>query len=211
MNPMPSPDLPAHAVAPALSPDALDAFDRALLRGLAYADLHDYPLTTDEVIALAAPEPGVTRAATERPIVARTDARLHALASVGWLHGDSTAWALRAEVAHDGARRRADALTKTRQLIARHEALVRVFRATPFVRFIGLSGDAAFGWSRAADADVDLFILSAPGRLWTATLAVKLLLRLTGKSPAHVPVFAGCAVACGTGIALSRQPITSPP
>lgn len=144
------------------------AVEEAVLRTVLYADLFDFPLTTDEIhrylIGLRlAPE-----------------AVQAALDSSAWL-GERL---LRAN-GYIAARSRAEAVTTLRD--RRRAASQRILRAAlgwlrlvaalPYVRMLAVTGALAMGNSDAGD-DVDLLIVAARGRVWLARALCILVVRL---------------------------------
>jgi predicted nucleotidyltransferase len=56
---------------------------------------------------------------------------------------------------------------------------VGLLRATPFVEMIALTGSMAEGRARA-ESDIDLFIQTKPGRIWTTRVMVTVIIQLAG-------------------------------
>lgn len=77
-----------------------------------------------------------------------------------------------------------------KQYLARHReaqmkwkltgTLTRVLAAAPCVEGIAMSGSLAAG-NTSYSSDLDLFVIAAPGRIWTARLILSLLSHLTGR------------------------------
>ena len=138
----------------------------AILQALLYADVFDYPLTADEIHRYL---PGVP---------ARAEA-VRALLSDGFargvlVEGDGLfALAGRAEVI---------ALRQRRARIAqrmwrRARWYGYVIAHLPFVRLVAVTGTLAVGNVEPTD-DIDLFIVTAPGRLWLCRALVIGVVRL---------------------------------
>ncbi|HKY51557.1 MAG TPA: hypothetical protein VJP45_09905 [Candidatus Limnocylindria bacterium] len=137
------------------------ALRRAIARTVAYADLFDYPLDTDQVHRYLIGE-NATRdevsAMLERDAalggtVESTDGRFH-------LRG-------RASVVETRRTREAASAELWRRA-RRYGAWVS---RVPLVRFVGVTGALAMS-NAERGADVDLFILTHPGRVWLCRLLV---------------------------------------
>ncbi len=143
----------------------------AILRTLAYADVFDYPLNTAEIhhnlIAQHATMAQVTQALAQPWLSARLDR------CDDWfvLRGRSACCGIRAARAQASARLHAQA----RRWGTRMAAL-------PFVRMLAITGSLAVN-NAESQADIDLLIVTTPGRVWlTRALVIGLvrLARLTG-------------------------------
>lgn len=153
--------------------DKADAADRARLpraiaETLAYADLFDYPLTAQQIHRYLVRLP-IARAAVEAALA--TDPWLTALIEQ---HGDLFCFRGRAEII---------ALRTTRQHYAQTlwrtgRALAQLVAHLPFVRMVAMIGSLTMDNARAADDDIDLFIVTAPGRVWLTRALVIALVRL---------------------------------
>jgi glycosyltransferase involved in cell wall biosynthesis len=66
----------------------------------------------------------------------------------------------------------------TRALLHRHQRAVDFVCRTPFVRMVALSGATAHG--NAADNDIDLFLVTAPGRAWAVSFLLFVVAKLAG-------------------------------
>ena len=141
---------------------------RAILETLAYADVFDYPLTVEQI----------------RRYLVRTPATLaqvqEALASDAWLAG-------RVE-RHDELvclPGRSAVVALRRERAAYAEALWRPARRLawwvahlPFVRMVAVIGSLTMDNVRSAGDDIDLFIVTTPGRVWLTRILVIILVRL---------------------------------
>ncbi len=145
--------------------------DDAILGAVTYAALFDYPLTLPQVRETLAMPASVTEIA----------ARLH-----------SSPW-LRAVVAyrggmvypvgrHDlpGVRRRREAITLPR--LRGDAPAIGFLTGLPFVRAVAISGSLAHlnTDDGAAAGDLDLFVVTAPGRVWMVTVVALAVARLRG-------------------------------
>lgn len=141
----------------------------AVIRAVVYASLFDYPLTLAQIVETM-------------EAVAANEARVR-----GWLE---RAPLLRAVIeSRDGyyfPAGRADLVdvrhrreTASRDLLAAHGRTMRLVASLPFVRSVCLSGSLAHLNGTAA-ADLDLFVVTAPGRVWSVTTTVIALARALG-------------------------------
>jgi hypothetical protein len=141
----------------------------AVLRAVTYAALFDYPLTLAQLHA-SLPE-----------------VRAEAEAVASWWRESEF---LQARVDHrDGlyfpagrpdllqTRARREALS--RDLLERDRRILSFVAGMPFVRMVALSGSLAH-LNAERTADLDLFVITAPGRVWSVTLAVLVIAKLLG-------------------------------
>lgn len=144
--------------------------DRALLRTVHYADLFDSPIGVDELHRFL-----IGQRATRFEVEQR-------LATSAWV---------RARVARRGDEvtlrgrealivRREEQCAATRALIWRHRHLLRLLSALPFLRLLAFSGGTSHENSGGEKPDLDLFLLTAPGRTWMVYALVIVLARLFG-------------------------------
>ena len=151
----------------------LGRLDRAVVEAIAYADVFGWPLTGDEIHRYL-------------PVVASVDEvrrRSRRVASTRWCPrsrvstscaGASVSWRSAAAPAAVSARLWPRALRYGRW-IAR----------LPWVRLVAVSGSLAVG-APTADADVDLFVVSAEGRLWlTRALTIGVVKLASRSAPAR--------------------------
>jgi hypothetical protein len=143
--------------------------ERAFLQSIVYAALFDYPLTLAQL--------------SECLIGASAD--IEALARCY----DSSPL-LRAAIEHaDGyyyprGRRDLLAIRRTREELSRAllrdlARLLSLVTSMPFVRMVALSGSLAH-LNADGEADLDLFVITGPGRVWSVTLTTLLVARLFG-------------------------------
>ena len=145
------------------------AQELAVLRSVTYAALFDYPLTLAQLHASL--------------IGVRADADTVA----AWW---KTSEFLQATVDHqDGlyfpsgrcdllrTRTRREALS--RDLLDRDRRILTVVAGMPFVRMVALSGSLAH-LNAETSADLDLFVITAPHRVWSVTLSLLVIARLFG-------------------------------
>jgi hypothetical protein len=141
----------------------------AVLRSVTYASLFDYPLTLAQLHA------GL--------VEVRAD--VHEVAA--WWHDSAF---LQATVdCRDGlyfpagrcdlvsTRTRREALS--RDLLDRDRRILQLVANTPFVRMVALSGSLAH-LNAEGSADLDLFVITAPHRVWSVTVVLLVAARLLG-------------------------------
>jgi hypothetical protein len=156
------------AAGPLAADDREAVLRAAILRTLAYADLFDWPLTPAEIhrflpIGASATEVEATVASS------RTD----------WTPVNGFV-VLRGRESLVAIRRRREAASARIWLTALRAA--RAVGAMPFVRLVAVTGSLAVN-AAESDADVDLFVVTADGRLWltrAATIAVGRVARPAG-------------------------------
>ena len=145
------------------------AQELAVLRSVIYASLFDYPLTLEQLRATL--------------VEVRADA---ATVAAWWRESEF----LQAAIEHrDGlyfpagrgdlidTRTRREALS--RDLLERDRGLIALVSRMPFVRMVAVSGSLAH-LNAERSADLDLFVITAPHRVWSVTLAVLVISRLLG-------------------------------
>ncbi|MGE0811916.1 MAG: hypothetical protein AB7O28_14085 [Vicinamibacterales bacterium] len=147
------------------------AEETAVLAAVSYAALFDYPLTVPQLresLGVRADEPTLR----------------------GWLAGSAflgAALTCRAGFVypagrHDlaGTRRRREAASLTR--LRRDGRVLRFVCALPYVRMVAISGSLAHLNAEDGDeaADLDLFVVTAPGRVWLVTLVALVVAKLAG-------------------------------
>ena len=139
----------------------------AVLRSVVYASLFDYPLT------LAQLESSLVGVRADAPAIA------------SWLRSSEF---LRSAIEHrDGlwfpagrsdlvkTRARREALS--RELLDRDQRVLKLISNMPFVRMVALSGSLAH-LNAEDSADLDLFVITTPHRVWSVTVATLVLTRL---------------------------------
>jgi hypothetical protein len=138
---------------------------QAILRTLLYADLFDFPLTLEEI---------------HRYLVifsAHIDQVEHALENDPWL-AERVVW----QPPYVALAGRQDTILRRKGLAAANQHLWRkasrygpFLAAIPFVRLVAITGALAADNSQDADDDIDLLMVTVPGRLWLARLLTILL------------------------------------
>ena len=145
------------------------AQERAFLQSVIYASLFDYPLSLTQL------REGLIGEVADEETLAR------------WYGASPT---LQATVdRRDGyyfPRGRDDLLetrryreASSRRLLDELGSPLRLLTRMPFVRMVALSGSLAH-LNAEGDADLDLFVITAAGRVWTVTVTTLVIARLLG-------------------------------
>lgn len=141
----------------------------AVLESVIYASLFDYPLTLEQLHASLI---GVRADAGTIAAWWRNSDRLQSAIEHrdGWYfpsgRGDLIATRARREVL-------------SRELLDRDRRILAMVAHLPFVRMVALSGSLAH-LNAEGSADLDLFVITAPHRVWSVTVAAVLLSKLLG-------------------------------
>jgi hypothetical protein len=141
----------------------------AVLRSVVYASLFDYPLT------LAQLESSLLGVRADAATIAcwwRDSEFLQTAIE----HRDELYFpAGRADLIRTRARREA----LSRELLDRDRRIVSMVSKMPFVRMVALSGSLAH-LNAERSADLDLFVITAPHRVWSVTVATLVVAKLLG-------------------------------
>ncbi|HUE87351.1 MAG TPA: hypothetical protein VMO26_14850 [Vicinamibacterales bacterium] len=152
---------------PLAAPSAAE--ERAFLQSVIYAALFDYPLTPaqlrESLIGQPADEPALLR---------WYQASAYLQAAVEYADGFFFPRGRR-----DVLRTRAEREAISRRMLQEITGPLRLMTRMPFVRLVALSGSLAH-LNASDDADLDLFVITCPGRVWTVTVAALLVARLLG-------------------------------
>jgi len=144
------------------------AEELAVLRSVIYASLFDYPLTLDQLAASLGVRAGAdTIAAWWRASELLQSAIGH---RDGWYFP-----AGRYDLIETRARRE----SLSRELLDRDRHILATVSKMPFVRMVALSGSLAH-LNAEGSADLDLFVITAPNRVWSVTVALLVISRLLG-------------------------------
>jgi hypothetical protein len=143
--------------------------ERAFLESVLYASLFDYPLTPSQLrIAL------IRHDADEHELVRWYQASDLLQETIEFTHG------------YFFPRGRGDVLQTrlqreeiSRGLLRKFDGPLRLIARMPFVRMVALSGSLAH-LNADDDADLDLFVITTGGRVWSVTVTFLLLARLFG-------------------------------
>ena len=141
----------------------------AVLRSVIYASLFDYPLTLPQLQSSLV---GIRASADSIASWWRSSDLLQSAIECrdGWYFP-----AGRADLI--GTRARREALS--RDLLERDRGILSLVPRMPFVRMVALSGSLAH-LNAEGSADLDLFVITAPNRVWSVTVALLVISRLMG-------------------------------
>jgi hypothetical protein len=140
----------------------------AVLRAVVYASLFEYPLTLPQL----ADSLGVRAPAATIEAWWRASDRLQSAVE----YRDGLFFpAGRADLIATRARREA----LSRDLLDRDRRILATVSRMPFVRMVALSGSLAH-LNAEGSADLDLFVITAPNRVWSVTVALLVIARLLG-------------------------------
>ena len=141
----------------------------AVLRSVIYASLFDYPLTIAQLetslVGVAADAATIETWYRESDLLQAAIERRD-----GWYFP-----AGRFDLVHTRARREA----LSRELLDRDRGILSLVSNMPFVRMVALSGSLAH-LNAEGGADLDLFVITAPHRVWSVTLATLVIAKLLG-------------------------------
>ncbi len=133
--------------------------EAAILETVLYSDLFDYPLTCNEITHYL-----IRVEADEASVRACLDAPRYLNGHLRQIDGYVAARRRKSIVDRRRARQASSA-----RLWTRARRFAHVLAALPFVRMVGVTGALAMDNSTAGD-DVDVLIVAACGRVWTARL-----------------------------------------
>lgn len=136
----------------------LSASTSAMLRTLIYADLFDYPLTKDEVWKWLIKSP-------------------NALGDTRNIQEKKGFYFLRGRRNIVQVRQRREKWSNTKLEIAKK--IASFLKYIPTIKLVGVSGALAVGNAKKDD-DIDLFIISSKGLIWTARFLTTLFIEFTG-------------------------------
>jgi hypothetical protein len=140
----------------------------AVLRAVVYASLFDYPLTLEQLESSL----GVRARAATIEAWWRSSDLLQATVE----YRDGLFFpAGRSDLIATRARRE----VLSRELLDRDRRVLATVASMPFVRMVALSGSLAH-LNAEGNADVDLFVITAPNRVWSITVTLLVIARLLG-------------------------------
>ena len=145
------------------------ALEQAFLQSVIYASLFDYPVTLEQLR-----EGLLGHSATERDLSRCYASSLLLQAAVEWVEPYYFPRGRRDLLE---TRRRREA--RSRQLLADLAKPMALMTAMPFVRMVALSGSLAH-LNAEGEADLDLFVITKPGRVWSVTVTALAIARLFG-------------------------------
>jgi hypothetical protein len=141
----------------------------AVLRSVVYASLFDYPLEPAQLqtslIGVSADAATIERWWRESDLLQ---------AAIEYRDGRYFP-AGRSDLVRTRERREA----LSRELLERDRRILSLVANMPFVRMVALSGSLAH-LNAERSADLDLFVITAPGRVWSVTVATVVLAKLLG-------------------------------
>lgn len=177
-----------------------EAMKSCVLRTLIYADIFDYPLTAEQLHGrfhgkkYTRKDTEKTRASTEngvgadtgvrpcgrdrsRPVPTEVKETLDQLIKSGQIKKKGKYYFLpgRGEIVE--LRKRREVYSKKKIEIAKK--IASLIKFLPTIKFVGISGNIAAGNARKND-DIDLFIISSRGWLWTTRFLITVLVAITG-------------------------------
>jgi glycosyltransferase involved in cell wall biosynthesis len=152
------------------APASLDGREaRAVIDTIAYGALFDYPMTLTEIhrslMRVSLSRSQITGLLSRHPLVRAS------------VESEPPYHFLKGKRASIESRR--EATRKTRELLARERSSLEIVRRAPFVRMVALSGATAHENTR--DDDVDLFVVTAPGRTWCVAFVLFVVMKLLGR------------------------------
>ena len=146
-----------------------DKEDWAILATVAYADLFDAAVSVDDLARTCL---GVRLGAAE----VRRRAQLAPLSELIVIDPRDSVATLRGR--EQLVARREEGVRRTAELLQRHELVISALATLPFIRMLALSGGTAHKNARGGD-DIDLFVVAAGGRAYTAYTMLFLVSRVT--------------------------------
>ncbi|MDP3964681.1 MAG: hypothetical protein Q8Q20_03440 [bacterium] len=147
------------------------AITASILRELAYFDVFDFPLTEFELWRYQSNQVSLGEVQRELRTNSWLAERVESDSGMYYLKG-------RKEIVTTRLRRYREAEGKFRKLMRFTQRLRRL----PFVRMIAVCNSLAYSNSRE-DADIDLFIITQPARIWTTRMYLTGYLKLFGERP----------------------------
>jgi glycosyltransferase involved in cell wall biosynthesis len=142
---------------------------QAIVDTIAYGALFEYPMTLPEIhrslMGVPLSRRDVSRLLARHPLIRD---RVETVPPYHFLKGR------RATIES-----RLLANRRTRELLARELPVIDLVRRTPFVRMVAFSGATAHG--NARDGDVDLFVVTTPGRTWSVAFLLHALTKVLGR------------------------------
>jgi hypothetical protein len=145
------------------------AQERALQQSVVYASLFDYPLTLSQLR-----EGLIGQVADEPTLLQWYDNSEYLRATIEYVDGHFFPRGRR-----DLLKTRVHREVTSRDLLRRLEAPLAMVTRMPFVRMVALSGSLAH-LNADEDADLDLFVVTSPKRVWTVTFVAVALARVFG-------------------------------
>lgn len=140
----------------------------AILHTLVYADLFDYPLTSDEIHRYLTGYPAPLEVVAQH---------LHQDGRLGeYLGSTSPFWFLAGREHLVALRREREAFSRV--LWPQAKRFGRLIAAVPFVRLVSITGSLAMNNVNSPEDDIDLLIVASRNRVWLARGLTILIVRL---------------------------------
>jgi len=159
----------AGGAAAGMTPAGGDSRDWAILATVVYGDLFDAAVGVEDLARTCL---GAQIDAAE----VRRRARSAPLCDLISLDAGESVVTLRGR--EQLVARREEGVRRTAELMQRHERVISALATLPFIRMLALSGGTAHKNARGGD-DIDLFVVAAGGRAYTAYTMLFLVSRLT--------------------------------
>jgi hypothetical protein len=140
-----------------------------MLQSVVYASLFDYPLTPSQLRRAL-----IGAVADEATLLRWFDTSAFLQRTLEFEDGFFFPRGCRDLIATRARRE-----TTSRMLLDRLSGLLRLVRCMPFVRMVALSGSLAH-LNGDPDADLDVFLITRPHRVWTTTVVILAIARLLG-------------------------------
>lgn len=141
----------------------------AVIQSVVYASLFDYPLTLDQLHQSLV---GVR--ASQQEVASWWQSSTFLQSAIehrdGWYFPSGRRDLIATRARREGV---------SRELLERDRRILSLVSRTPYVRMVALSGSLAH-LNAEGNADLDLFVITAPRQVWSVTLAVLVMSRLLG-------------------------------
>ena len=150
-----------------ISAGALTPAELAITRSVVYASLFDYPLTLAQLRQTL-----IESTQTPSEVLAAYNGSAALQAAIEFRDGFFFPRG-RADLIDERRRRE----TRSRSFLRRHQVILQLVSALPYVRMVALSGSIAH-LNLEGTGDLDLFIVTRGRRVWSATVATVVLAKL---------------------------------
>lgn len=137
----------------------------SILKTLSYADIFDYPLTKEEIWNFLISEKKIKKTEFEKALPSIATRQDHYF----FLKGRQEVVSLR-EKREKVSKEKLELATK----------YIRLLSLIPWIKFIGISGSLSMQ-NAVENDDIDLFVITSDGGIWTSRLLMILLLLFLGK------------------------------
>ncbi len=157
----------------------MDTLEKSIFSTLAYYDVFDYPLTLTEIWKyLHNLGPKISRRPSlgqiEESLKKSSFLRKHIIQKNGFYFFPSSRSKKSSYTRRIEAQKIADLKWK------KVRKIVKFLQIAPYVKMIGITGSLALGCPKEK-SDLDLFIITAPQRIWTVRMIITALVHLTGQ------------------------------